>query len=197
MSDLLLLSGGIDSICLAAWQRPDRCLTIDYGQQAAIAEVRAASAACKALDIEHDLLTIPMRKLGSGIMAGNHHNTASPHPEFWPFRNQFLITVGAMYAMRFGFSRVLIGTVKSDHRHADGTAEFVDRISQLIQHQEGGIVVGAPAMHLSSAELIQASEVPHAVLGWAHSCHAEVLACGNCPGCHKHSEAMQAIGWNR
>ena len=40
MNTALLLSGGMDSIALAYWKRPDIALTIDYGQAAADAEER-------------------------------------------------------------------------------------------------------------------------------------------------------------
>jgi len=47
MSDLLLLSGGIDSVAIAAWKRPEICLTIDYGQRSARAEIRSSMQVCK------------------------------------------------------------------------------------------------------------------------------------------------------
>ena len=44
MKTALLLSGGMDSIAIAWWKRPDIALTLDYGQQAANAEIKAATA---------------------------------------------------------------------------------------------------------------------------------------------------------
>jgi 7-cyano-7-deazaguanine synthase len=35
------------------------------------------------------------------------------------------------------------------------------------------------------------------VLGWTHSCHTGPLACGQCPGCIKHSNLMEELDWNR
>jgi 7-cyano-7-deazaguanine synthase len=130
-------------------------------------------------------------------MAGSLPIAASPHIEFWPFRNQFLITLGAMYALRFGYAKVLIGTVLSDRRHADGHPEFVKGIAEVIRAQEGMVEVEAPALNYGTAELIRLSSVTPNVLGWAHSCHTGVLACGHCPGCNKHSKTMGEIGWNR
>lgn len=197
MSELLLLSGGIDSICLAAWRRPACCLTIDYGQRPAKAEFTAAEQVCKALGLTHDTLLVPVGQLGGGLMAGAAPFAASPHAEFWPFRNQFLITLGAMHALRFGYTKVLIGTVLSDRRHADGHPAFVKGIADVVRAQEGAIELEAPALHHSTVDLIRLSGVTPDVLGWAHSCHTGILACGQCPGCRKHSEAMAGIGWNR
>lgn len=69
MSDLLLLSGGIDSIAIAAWLRPAKCLTIDYGQKAATAEIVASEQACKALHLDHTVLTAPISDVGTGDMS--------------------------------------------------------------------------------------------------------------------------------
>ena len=70
MSDLLLLSGGIDSIAIAAWCRPASCLTIDYGQRPAPAEIDSAAEVCRRLGLVHDVIRVPVGRLGSGILAG-------------------------------------------------------------------------------------------------------------------------------
>lgn len=49
MKTALLLSGGMDSISIAWWKRPDIAITLDYGQRAAEAEIKAASATCSDL----------------------------------------------------------------------------------------------------------------------------------------------------
>lgn len=66
MKTALLLSGGMDSIAIAWWKRPDIALTLDYGQQAANAEIKAATATCEALGIEHHIIRIDCRSLIRG-----------------------------------------------------------------------------------------------------------------------------------
>lgn len=195
MSDLLLLSGGIDSIALAAWRRPSICLTVDYGQVAAAAEIRASSQVCKDLGLQHEILTARVPDLGAGDMAGQTQSLHSAHSEFWPFRNQYLITLGAMAALRKGCTRVLIGTVVTDKRHRDGSVDFVHSLDRILAMQEGTIRLVAPAASMRSEELIRASRVPVQVLGWSHSCHVASLACGRCRGCQKHVEVMSALDW--
>jgi 7-cyano-7-deazaguanine synthase len=197
MSELLLLSGGIDSMALAVWRRPTRCLTIDYGQRPARSEIAAAAQLCQVLGLRHEILQIPIGILGAGVLAGTEAVSSSPHPEFWPFRNQLLITVGAMAAVRDGLTTVLIGTVRSDRRHVDGSPRFIEAMTAILEQQEGSIALEAPAIGLTSLELVLASGISIDLLGWAHSCHAADLACGNCPGCAKHSDTMQALGWDR
>jgi 7-cyano-7-deazaguanine synthase len=197
MSEVLLLSGGIDSIALAAWRRPAYCLTIDYGQLPAASEIAASSMVCEALGLTHEILRIPIAQLGAGVLAGKPQSPASPNPEFWPFRNQFLITLAAMKALDLQSERVIIGTVASDKRHADGNENFVLQMSALLRMQEGSIMLDAPAIKYSSLALVRESRIDLSVLAWAHSCHRSNIACGHCPGCSKHSEIMQSIGWNR
>jgi 7-cyano-7-deazaguanine synthase len=196
-SELLLLSGGIDSIAIAAWRRPAVCMTIDYGQKPASAEVQAAARVCAELGLYHEVLRIPLGGVGSGQMAGEVQSPHSAHAEFWPFRNQFLITVAGMLAMKMLCNKILIGTVVSDRRHADGSPKFLSGLSDLLALQEGAIELMAPASELSSKALVDISGINLSLLSWAHSCHTASMACGHCPGCIKHSEVMQQLGIGR
>lgn len=191
----LLLSGGMDSISVAWWKRPDVAITIDYGQRAARAEITASAAVCEALGIRHEVVHIDCSRLGSGDMAGTSPLPVAPVPEWWPYRNQLIITVAAMAGIRIGVTELMIGAVASDGVHADGRAEFIKEISRLLAMQEGGLTVTAPAQHLTAVELAQSSGVPREILGWAHSCHVGDLACGGCRGCVKHYLTWKALGY--
>ena len=191
----MLLSGGIDSIAIAAWKRPKLCLTVDYGQRPAVAEIRASQQVCKDIGLHHEVLSVRIPDLGSGDLAGAGASAHSIHSEFWPFRNQYLVTLGAMVAIKHGCKRVLIGTVATDKRHKDGSTEFVETVDRVLALQEGAIRLSAPALSMTSAELVAKSEVPIKILGWSHSCHTGDLACGRCRGCQKHSEVMTELGW--
>jgi 7-cyano-7-deazaguanine synthase len=197
MSELLLLSGGIDSIAIAAWRRPKICLTIDYGQKPARAEIAASRRISSDIGLEHVVLSAQIPSLGVGDMAGTLGSSHSVHSEFWPFRNQYLITLAGAMALKHGCDTVLIGTVATDTRHKDGTPQFVSMITQLMMMQEGSIRASAPAQTLSSVELVQLSGVDLSVLGWAHSCHVGNLACNRCRGCQKHTEVMTQLGIER
>lgn len=59
--------------------------------------------------------------------------------------------------------------------------------------QEGSIVVEAPAIELSTEELIAEGKVPREFLAWAHSCHKANVPCGDCRGCNKFFGVLQAI----
>ena len=78
MKTALLLSGGMDSIAIAWWKRPDIAITLDYGQRAAEAEIKAASATCSALKIDHHVIKVDCSSLGSGDMAGAEADSNAP-----------------------------------------------------------------------------------------------------------------------
>lgn len=197
MSRLLLLSGGLDSTAVAAMVRPEHCIHIDYGQTPEDAELRAAAQVAADLGLPFTSLGVPASPVGAGLMKAEPADGILPadaSPEWWPFRNQLLITLAAAWGVQRGFEVVIIGTVASDAaRHADGTRTFLTRIDGLLSIQEGHLRVEAPAADMSSAELITTSGVTDAVLGWTHSCHRANFPCGACPGCVKRQEVLKEL----
>lgn len=196
MTNLLLLSGGMDSSAIAAWRRPEACLFIDYGQRPASGERRSAEAVSDALGVRLESVTADCSAVGAGTLAGSREKVeASPSPEWWPFRNQLLVTLAAAVAVRTGGATVLIGTVREDAaRHADGTPGFIESLDGLLAQQEGGVRLSAPALHLTSAELIEQSGVTDEVLAWTHSCHLASVACGGCNGCRRRRDVLDRLG---
>jgi 7-cyano-7-deazaguanine synthase len=195
MSVGILLSGGMDSTALAYWKRPDVALTINYGQVCAEAEIQAASQICKELTIEHEIISVDCSSLGSGDLSGLPPDPIAPVPEWWPFRNQLLLTLASMRAIKLGVDTLLFGSVKSDFIHIDGRKEFFEKINDITSLQEGSIHIEAPAVELSSAELIKLSGIERPILAWAHSCHVSNFACGSCRGCYKHQAVMAELGY--
>lgn len=189
----LLLSGGMDSLAIAWWLRPEIAITIDYGQLPAEAELSAAAAVCRRLEIEHHRITVDCRSLGSGDMAGTQADSNAPASDWWPYRNQLLVTLAAMRAITLGARRLLLGCVRSDATHRDGTEEFVAALNELLVMQEGSMTVEAPAIRLSTAELVQEAGVPASFLAWAHSCHRFNVPCGSCRGCNKYAHTLEVL----
>ena len=190
----LLLSGGMDSIAIAYWLRPEIAFTLNYGQVAADAEVAAASAVCTALEIEHQVLTVDCSDIGSDDLSGRDALDLAPKSDWWPFRNQMLVTLCGMAALSKGVSEIWVGSVKNDGYHKDGGEDFYQLLSQLMSSQEGGLTVTAPAIHLTTTELIKKSAVPDELLMWAHSCHKSNTPCCNCRGCNKYFSVLAELG---
>lgn len=194
MRRALLLSGGMDSTSIAYWRKPDLAITIDYGHKAAAGEIRAATAVCTALAIEHKIIHCDLSALGSGDLAGTAADPHAPASEWWPYRNQMLVTIAAMECIKHKINVLEIGALRTDGFHVDGRQEFVEALSALLSMQEGGLRLEAPASAYSAEELVQVSGIPMSVLAWSHSCHKSDYACGYCRGCEKHYLTMKAIG---
>lgn len=191
----ILLSGGMDSLALAYWKRPEVAFTVDYGQLCAAAEVRTAAQIAVLLNMHHEVIRVDCRALGAGDLAGLAPSIIAPVPEWWPFRNQLLVTLAAMRAVAIGVDCLLAGSVASDFSHRDGRPEFYAQLDTLLAVQEGSVHVDAPALALSTADLVRIANVPRHILAWAHSCHVADYACGTCRGCNKHREVFEELGY--
>ncbi|MGB3107767.1 7-cyano-7-deazaguanine synthase [Sphingobacterium siyangense] len=194
MNKGILLSGGIDSIALAYLIKPKHAFTIDYGQLPALAEIRSSAAVCIALNIQHHIISVDCSSLGSGDLLNQNAISNSPSPEWWPYRNQLLITLAAMKAISLNVSELMLASVKSDGFHKDGTQDFYTLIDKVMHYQEGGLRITCPAVEMTSSELVKSSKVPDNLLHWAHSCHKSNTPCGQCRGCNKYLQVMYEIG---
>ena len=191
----ILLSGGVDSSALAALLRPDWALVIDYGQVCARAEITAATAVARDLRIPLEVIRADCSALGSGDLGGRPPLAGvSPSREWWPYRNQLLATLAAHETLRLGLSEIVFATVRTDGFHADGTPDFFRLLDSLTRYQEGGVGVAAPAIGLSSVELIRRAGVGADLLGWTHSCHVADAPCGICRGCSKRLAVLIEAG---
>jgi 7-cyano-7-deazaguanine synthase len=187
---VLLFSGGIDSTVLAWWLRPEWLLFIDYGQVSAPGERRAAERIASTLGLSLDSRTVDLRHFGHGTMVGRSALNREA-PEFWPYRNQMLLTLAAMgYADQQPIS-ILLGSVAGDEIHPDGTDSFRTAMDSVLRVQSD-TRLETPAAGSTTENLIQRTGVPLDLLGWTFSCHTGEWACGTCRGCIKHE---QVIAW--
>lgn len=123
-------------------------------------------------------------------MAGLSPLRDAPVSEWWPYRNQLLATLAGMKAIAIGATEIMLGSVATDASHIDGTLRFYDALNTLMAMQEGALTVSAPALGMTTSELVRTSGIDRGLLSWAHSCHTSILACGNCRGCYKHQQVM-------
>jgi 7-cyano-7-deazaguanine synthase len=193
MRKAILLSGGMDSISLAFWKKPAVAITIDYGQLPAPTEIRTSSIVSEQLGIEHHVIKINCADLGVGDLVNKKNVNISPSPEWWPFRNQLLVTFALMKAVTLNVKEIMVASVNSDGFHRDGTSKFYHLLNQVSLYQEGEINVTAPCIHLNTIELIKESAVPKSLLLWAYSCHKSTVACGKCRGCLKYSQVINSL----
>lgn len=181
----VLLSGGIDSICLTYGIKPDIAYTINYGQNVADREIYVSKYICDYLNIEHKVIHVDCSHLGTGNLVNSQSLEISPSEEWWPYRNQLLITLALMQGIKDNLNQVHLASVKSDNFHTDGTGKFYDLINNLVSYQEGNISIVCETLNLFSHELAIKYSVPLNLLSIAHSCHKSNIACGKCSGCMK------------
>jgi len=185
MKKAILLSGGVDSICLTYGIKPEIAYTIDYGQTVAEREIYVSNYVCNKLNIEHKVIKVDCKHLGSGSLANSISENISPSKEWWPFRNQLLITLASMQSVKDSVKEIYLASVKSDGFHKDGTSNFYTIINNLLLYQEGEIKVVCPTLEYYSHELVERYDVPKELITMAHSCQISNLACGKCSGCIK------------
>lgn len=190
----LLFSGGIDSTAVAWWLRPDKLLTVDYGQRTACSEISAATEIGRLLEIPHYFIRLDLSGIGGGSLVGKAPSSFSEHAEWWPFRNQFLVTIGSAWALSNGVGRLMMGTVKSDCCFADGTHDFFDSMSKVLRMQEGNLELDAPALELDSATLVTKSGMATKNLLLCHSCSVSDYQCGMCRSCLKYRSVLDQFG---
>lgn len=190
----LLFTGGLDSTALAWMLKPDKLVFFDYGQRPAKGEERASRAVAAAVGIDLDVRRIDLSAFGHGTMSvsGAPLASESKAPEFWPYRNQMLITLVAMTYAAEPLTEISVGTVVGDDAHPDGSREFVSAIDGLVGLQSG-VRVLAPAINMTTPQLVRKAGVPKSVLGWTFSCHTGEWACGSCRGCNKHRQVIECL----
>ena len=198
VSKLMLLSGGLDSAAVAALERPDRALFVNYGQVPAEAERNAAKAIAQHLDLELDEMDVDLSTLGSGLLVGHPQLEGAPTPEWFPFRNQHLVTIAAAHALKHDLGAVVLGLVNGDgERHSDGTPGFMSMVDTLVRHQEGEVRVLAPHIDAQPHELLARSGLSEEVVSQTYSCYCGGIACGQCPGCTRRTEVLQRLTRHR
>lgn len=185
----LLFSGGLDSTCIAKLEQPDVLITIDYGQRQAQGELAAAKQIAKAFGLPHRIVVARPEGCGQGLMAGKRPSKRFP-PEWWPLRNQYLLTVGAMLLESTSASKLLIGTVVTDVQLSDGNPSFIASFNELLRAQKSSVSVKAPAIKMTSQQLFRRAKLDRSIAGWVFSCHVGPKACGICRGCRKSAELI-------
>ncbi|AGH94321.1 7-cyano-7-deazaguanine synthase [Pseudobdellovibrio exovorus] len=194
MRTAVVLSGGIDSSAIAWWKKPDVAIFINYGQTPADAEESCARNVADRIGAEFSKISIDCKSIGSGSLASRDALSIAPAKEWWPFRNQLLITMAAARAVELGVKKLYFGSVSTDKFHADGRPLFFQQISSLLQSQEGELIVDTPAIELRTEELVKISEIPKDLLLITHSCHISNFPCGVCEGCIKHLAVLRILG---
>jgi 7-cyano-7-deazaguanine synthase len=170
-SDIVLLSGGIDSATALALAvkttRQLSALFVDYGQASATSERAASVAVASHYQIVHQTLQIADLSFGAGEIRG---------------RNAFLLHA-AMLACSNNVGALILA-IHSGTTYRDCTVEFVNLMQQSFDfHTGGALVVAAPFVAMNKVEIYQVAKRLDVPLQLTYSCETGNSPCGACLSC--------------
>jgi len=212
---LALLSGGLDSTVAAALHQARTGpvalgLCVDYGQRAAVPELRAAQAVGAALRFPVLATCLPLlAEITDTALV--RRDRPVPHPEpgrldsaapasadaVWvPNRNGVLVNLAAAVAEARGLRFVIVGfNAEEAATFPDNTPRFVERLNACLQDStRGRVAVVCPTLHLTKAQLLAEGLAVGAPVQFAWSCYeGGERPCGRCESCLRRERAERAV----
>jgi 7-cyano-7-deazaguanine synthase len=196
---VVLVSGGLESTALLShynhWSHATEMipLFINYGQNNARKEQKAATAVCQHLKLPPpEILTVTsLAGLFSEMQRGEERQNRVS------FRNLMLLTLGASAAAEMRASHVALA-VSKDHGSSknDDTEQtaFFHYAESLLHALEPPISLLTPLVHLNTSHVVQLGEQANAPWELTWSCIASgEKHCGVCGGCKIREEALASV----
>lgn len=174
--DVVLLSGGIDSLVCAEMARRSGdlagCVFVDYGHPAQIPEGWKAFAYCGSRGV--NLKVVHVFGLDLGDMA------TAAGSRVVPGRNAVLLSAAANVARGMGGTRLLIGCNAADQAdYEDCRPHFLHTMGRAL-----GIEVAGPLVTMHKAGIVEQARAWGLRKEDAWSCYtAGPTPCGSCPSC--------------
>lgn len=211
-SAVVLLSGGLDSMVVAALMREAGyrlfALTIDYNQRHAI-ELTAAHRIAGLLGVERQIdLPIDLRRFGGSAltsdMAVPKGGVGAGIPSTYvPARNTIFLSLALGYAEACGAQTIAIGVNALDYSgYPDCRPEFIEAFQTLAglatrKGVEGqGFRVVTPLLHMTKAQIALEAARLGLDAGMSWSCYDPVnaAACGRCDACRLRAKGFAEAG---
>lgn len=184
-----LLSGGLDSTAmlydLRAQGIPVHCLLFNYGQ-VNIQELDCARRHCQSTDT---LFTVVELHRIRGLFARSAL-TDGKGSKIVPNRNAVFLHIAASIAAGQGVEQVTIGMNKDDQRDfPDCSPEFLAAINLSLFKARLDVLVFAPYMNMTKAEIVQNAREHGWPIGDTISCY-QGYNCGRCDACKARKAAL-------
>ena len=204
---VVLLSGGIDSVTTMAIARADGyavyALSFNYGQRHAVELEKALAAAQTFGAKKHLVLDIDLKAIGGSALTamidvpkgrgGAEMSRAIPIT-YVPARNTIFLSCGLAWAEVLGVFDIFIGVNALDYSgYPDCRPEYIaafERMANLALKAAvegtGKIIIHAPLLSLSKAEIIRRGIELGIDYSLTHSCYdpaPDGKACGRCDSC--------------
>jgi len=209
MTDLVLLSGGMDSTAaLAVSQHAGRlgaALSIRYGQRHAV-EIDHARAITEHYGIQHYILDL---SAWGALLSGSaltdpsvdlpygHYAAESMKATIVPNRNATFLSAACGVAISLGHDQVVTAVHAGDHAiYPDCRPEFIDALNEAIAlGTEDAVHISAPFVHVSKTQIAAIGADLDAPFELSWSCYeGGALHCGRCGTCTERIEAFRDSG---
>ena len=214
---IVLLSGGLDSATTLAIARMEgfetHALTFRYGQRHD-AELRAATEVAAALGAASQReIVVDLGQVGGSALTADipvpKHRSASDIGEgipvtYVPARNTIFLAFALAWCEVLGARDVFIGVNALDYSgYPDCRPEFItafERMASLATRaglEGNGIVIHAPLIHLSKADIIRRGQSLGVDFALTHSCYDPAPdggACGACDACLLRARGFREAG---
>jgi 7-cyano-7-deazaguanine synthase len=204
---IVLVSGGMDS-CVTAAIANKECqlalLHVNYGQRTEARELRAFHAIADRFHAGHRLVVsiehlkviggsaltdraIPVPEIDPSHSGISNPRSAVPST-YVPFRNAHLLAIATSWAEVIGATRIYIGAVEEDSSgYPDCREVFYEAFNRVIEtgtRPETRVVIVAPLIHMTKAEIVRKGVELGAPLELTWSCYQDSdEACGRCESC--------------
>lgn len=195
---IVLLSGGLDSLTVLAIAQSKgylcRALSFDYGQKHQ-AELNAAQKIAQHFQVEQTIFPLKLGQFGASsltdekmaIPAHNEERKTIPST-YVPARNTVFLSIAMALAESLSIANIFIGINAVDFSgYPDCRPEFLNAFNALAKvATQKPMVIHAPLLHLSKAQIIQQGihlGVDYAQSVSCYQADSNGNACGVCDAC--------------
>jgi 7-cyano-7-deazaguanine synthase len=215
---VVLLSGGIDSVTAMAIAMHEgyvvHALSFNYSQRHTI-EIEKARHSASAMGVKkHLVLDINLGAIGGSALTGSiavpkdrevAEMTRAIPVTYVPARNTIFLSCALAWAEVLGVFDIFIGVHAQDYSgYPDCRPEYINAFEQManlaikaaVEGKER-VLIHAPLLYLSKAEIIQRGMALGVDYSLTHSCYdpaPDGKACGRCDSCQFRLKGFAAAG---
>jgi len=215
---VVLLSGGIDSVTAMAIAMHEgyavHALSFNYGQRHTI-EIEKARYSASAMGVKkHLVLDINLGAIGGSALTGSiavpkdrevADMTRAIPVTYVPARNTIFLSCALAWAEVLGIFDIFIGVHAQDYSgYPDCRPEYINAFEQMANlaikaavEGKKRVLIHAPLLYLSKAEIIQRGTALGVDYSLTHSCYdpaPDGKACGRCDSCQFRLKGFAAAG---